>query len=239
MLRSSAGAEWVSAPTEMKSTPVSAISRTFVEVDRRPRPRAPAPSPARRAARHRRAQLARAHVVEQQAVGAGLERLARPRRGRGTRPRPAVPALRPRARAATASPTPPASATWFSLIRIASWRPMRWLVPPPAATAAFSSARSPGVVLRVSRIRAPVPLDRLDEAGGQRGDAGEVAEEVERRALGGQQRPRRARPTPRRRPAPRRATRPSATSPRAPRRPPGGTSPRRPRGRRGRRAASG
>ena len=34
---------------------------------------------------------------------------------------------------------------------------MRWLVPPPAATAAFSSARSPGVVLRVSRTRAPLP----------------------------------------------------------------------------------
>ena len=34
---------------------------------------------------------------------------------------------------------------------------MRWLRPPPAATAAFSSARSPGVVLRVSRMRAPVP----------------------------------------------------------------------------------
>src|SRR4051794_10481554 len=34
---------------------------------------------------------------------------------------------------------------------------MRWLTPPPAATAAFSSARRPGVVLRVSRMRAPLP----------------------------------------------------------------------------------
>src|SRR2546426_730798 len=46
---------------------------------------------------------------------------------------------------------------WFSLISTASWRPMRWLRPPPAATAAFSSDRSPGVVLRVSRIAVPVP----------------------------------------------------------------------------------
>ena len=35
---------------------------------------------------------------------------------------------------------------------------MRWLRPPPAATAAFSSDRSPGVVLRVSRIVARLPL---------------------------------------------------------------------------------
>ena len=34
---------------------------------------------------------------------------------------------------------------------------MRWLRPPPARTAAFSRPRRPGVVLRVSRIAAPVP----------------------------------------------------------------------------------
>ena len=46
---------------------------------------------------------------------------------------------------------------WFSSIRIASYSPARWLLAPPAATAAFSSARSPGVVLRVSSTLAPVP----------------------------------------------------------------------------------
>ena len=66
------------------------------------------------------------------------------------------------------------------------------MVPPPAATAAFSSARSPGVVLRVSRIRAPVPSTAFDEARGERGDAREMAEEVERGALGGEQAPARA-----------------------------------------------
>ena len=34
---------------------------------------------------------------------------------------------------------------------------MRWLTPPPMRTAYFSSARSPGIVLRVSRMNAVVP----------------------------------------------------------------------------------
>ena len=41
-------------------------------------------------------------------------------------------------------------ARWLSLTSTASERPTRWLVPPPARTAAFSSWRKPGVVLRVS-----------------------------------------------------------------------------------------
>ncbi len=53
--------------------------------------------------------------------------------------------------------TPPAAATWLSLTRAASDSDMRWLTPPPHRTAYFSSARSPGVVLRVSRTRVPVP----------------------------------------------------------------------------------
>ena len=52
---------------------------------------------------------------------------------------------------------PPAAAMWFSLISTMSNSPKRWLRPPPATTAAFSRARSVGVVLRVSRIAAPVP----------------------------------------------------------------------------------
>ena len=74
-----------------------------------------------------------------------------------------------------------------------------------------SRARAgPGVVLRVSRIVAP-PASLAAAAtkrGGQGRDAGEVAEQVERDALAGEQRPRG--PVDRRRPraAPRRATRP-------------------------------
>ena len=42
-------------------------------------------------------------------------------------------------------------------MRIPSYRPVRWFVPPPQRTAYFSSARRPGVVLRVSRMRVGVP----------------------------------------------------------------------------------
>ena len=62
----------------------------------------------------------------------------------------------PRARA-TASAMPN-RAMWLSLRRIQSERLPRWLAPPPALTAAFSSARRPGVVLRVSQIRAVPPV---------------------------------------------------------------------------------
>src|SRR5712671_4877884 len=52
--------------------------------------------------------------------------------------------------------TPPATAMWLSLIRIASSSPKRWLKPPPQRTAYFCRARSPGVVLRVQHTRALV-----------------------------------------------------------------------------------
>ena len=97
--------------------------------------------------------------------------------------------------AASAPPrctTPPASRTWLSLISMPSSRPKRWLTPPPARTAYFSSARSSGVVLRVSRT-VMRPAGRVDELPRQRGDAGQPLQEVERRALGGQQRRRAAR----------------------------------------------
>ena len=48
-------------------------------------------------------------------------------------------------------------ARWLSFTMTMSWRPRRWLVAPPEAAAAFSRRRRPGVVLRVSRILAPVP----------------------------------------------------------------------------------
>src|SRR5713101_3444358 len=57
----------------------------------------------------------------------------------------------------TASPTPPAAAAWLSFTRIPSNSAPRWFPPPPARTAAFSSARIPGLVLRVSSRRVRVP----------------------------------------------------------------------------------
>ena len=59
--------------------------------------------------------------------------------------------------AAIAAATEPATRMWFSLSITASYRPRRWLPPPPARTAYFCARRRPGRVLRVSRIMAPVP----------------------------------------------------------------------------------
>ena len=102
------------------------------------------------------------------AAAAARRPRAPPRSPPGCAPRP--PAAPPSAGAAararsTAAAMPPAAAMWFSLIRIASYSPARWLTAPPAATAAFSSARSPGVVLRVSSTRArPCPPPRAPRA---------------------------------------------------------------------------
>ena len=52
---------------------------------------------------------------------------------------------------------PPLQARWFSLSMAASSSPSLWFTPPPQRTAYFSSRRSPGVVLRVSASRTPVP----------------------------------------------------------------------------------
>ena len=75
---------------------------------------------------------------------------------------------------------------WLSLIRIASSRPKRWLKPPPQRTAYFSSARRPGVVLRVQQMRSLVCRRRGGQNRRSRRDAGEPAEEIQRHALAGQ-----------------------------------------------------
>ena len=57
-------------------------------------------------------------------------------------------------------------------------------------TAYFSSARKPGVVFRVHARRAVAhPANHGDEVPGGGRDAGQMAEQVERRALGRQERP--------------------------------------------------
>ncbi len=105
--------------------------------------------------RDRLAQLGEGHVVEEDRVDTGLERLA------DLVERLALDLDRQVGVAArtssTAAAIEPAARRWLSLISTASSRPKRWLRPPPAATACFSSARRPGVVLRVSRTAAPVP----------------------------------------------------------------------------------
>src|SRR5262245_29349500 len=62
-----------------------------------------------------------------------------------------------RSRAWTTAAVIPNSSRWLSLSSTQSDRLPRWLDPPPARTAAFSSARRPGVVLRVSHTRRSPP----------------------------------------------------------------------------------
>ena len=149
----------VSAPLEIRSTPVSATARTVCLVDA-------ARGLEQRAsggALDRRAGLLDREVVEQDDIGA---RAPGPRRAaRASRPPPRSSPSGRRKRAPRRSPgrCPPAIATWLSLIRIASSSPKRWLLPPPCRTAAFSSARMQGVVLRVSMIAACVPATDLHE----------------------------------------------------------------------------
>ena len=114
-----------------------------------------------------------------------------PARGRRTRSRPSGPATALRARRTASVMLIPAR--WLSFTSTASERLDRWLVPPPARTAAFSSTRSPGVVLRVSSTA----TDGLRSCAAATYCAVSVAtperwpEEVERRALGGEDRPQR------------------------------------------------
>ena len=129
------------------------------------------------------------HVVEQHGVGARRRRASstcaggrRTRPGR-TRPGHARPGPRHRLgdRRGRRGGCPSAGSTRTS--------DERWLRPPPARTAAFSSARSPGVVFRVSRTATRRDRrDRVDERPRRGRDPREVAQEVERGALGGHDR---------------------------------------------------
>ena len=68
----------------------------------------------------------------------------------------------------------------------ASWRPIRWLVPPPQRTAHFSAARRPGVVLRVSRMTARVPATASTYRRVSVAMPDEPAQQVERQPLPGE-----------------------------------------------------
>ena len=136
--------------------------------------------------RDRAAQVVERHVVEQHGVDAGAQRLVELGQRVDLDLDLDEMADMRRARAGSPRATPPATATWLSLISTASSRPKRWLAPPPARTAYFSSERRPGVVLRVQTMRAFVCRDRRDEPRGRGGDAAEPAQEIERHALGRQ-----------------------------------------------------
>ena len=231
--------EWVSAPTEMKSTPVSATSRA------RSRVRPPEASSVASAVgdRHRLGHLLVGHVVEQDPLAAGVEQLAqlvevghldldgdvrvggadRLERRHDAPGREDVVVLDHGHVAEPEAVVDPAAAAHGVLLQRT---PVR--------------QRLAGV--EHARLGA---LERLDPAGGRGGDAGQVRGEVEGGALGGEQparrsgdphdgrRPRRrgCRRAPGRSPRPRRRGRRRRPAPRR-----RGRRPPRPRGRRSRRS---
>ena len=178
---SSTGAEWVSAPDGEVVDAGLGDGAARGPGSARRWPRA---GPGRRSARRPRA--ARRGPCCRAAPGRRRRRAPRAA-GRGSRPRPR-PAVRASARGRLEGrPTPPAATTWLSLTSAASDSDIRWLTPPPQRTAYFSSARRPGVVLRVSRTAAPVPSTASTQRRVSGGDAGQVAEQVQRGALAGEQ----------------------------------------------------
>ncbi len=88
---------------------------------------------------------------------------------------------------ANAAATPPAAATWLSFTSAMSDSPIRWFAPPPQRTAYFCSARRPGMVLRVSRTVADVPSSASAHRRVMLADTRQVTQQVQRRALGGEQ----------------------------------------------------
>ena len=118
------------------------------------------PGPAGRRARPPRPARSGVMLSSRIRSAPGLERLARPGRACRLDLDRQVRVRRPDR--ANASATPPAATTWLSLTSAASDSDIRWLTPPPQRTAYFSSARRPGVVLRVSRTAAPGARHRVD-----------------------------------------------------------------------------
>ena len=122
--RSRTGAEWVRAPTEMRSAPAAANRGRGVEVD-------PAGHldqsrrPSARSRGHARGHLVGVHVVEHDHGGAGGDRLVHLVHDGRTPPRPCGRATGRRARAtASAIERPP---RWLSFTSTASERLPRWL----------------------------------------------------------------------------------------------------------------
>ena len=142
---------------------------------------------------HHLAQLGRGHVVAEQ-EGRRRPSTASTRLGRPWSPRPATGTSGNAARTRRyAAATPPAASLWLSLTMrrrrtgpSACWRRRR---PAPRTSPAPAG---PGVVLRVSSTVAFGAGERVRPGPGVGGHAGHPAEQVQRGALGGEQRPGRA-----------------------------------------------
>src|SRR5207248_5046871 len=121
-------AEWVRAPTETKSTPVSAYART---VARETPPEAS--SSARPAASSTASRTSSGLMLSSRILGAPPASASRTCASVSASTSTGSPSTRP-SRAASAALTPPASRRWFSFTSTPSYRPARWLRPPPQRT---------------------------------------------------------------------------------------------------------
>ena len=183
---SSERAEWVSAPTEISSTPVSAMARmvsrvTPPEASRRARPPVEVDG---------FAQLVEAHVVEEDRVDADVERL------RDLVERVALDLDRQRRRGPHELHGRGHRACGAKVVVLHEHRVVE------AEAVVATAAAGDGVLLelaeagsRLARVedRRARALDRVDVAARERRDPGETTEEVERDALAGQDRALRAR----------------------------------------------
>src|SRR5659263_734237 len=154
--RSSTGAEWVIHPDEIRSTPASAIAPAVVAVTVPDASVTSRPPTMATASRSVAGDMLSSSTTRTAATNSGSARTEANCSSVSTStsidtrcPTP------PRARRIACGKLP-AIAMWLSLMRTASYSPNRWFTPPPARTAAFSSARSPGVVFRVHAMRACV-----------------------------------------------------------------------------------
>jgi len=155
MLRSTAGVECVSAPTEMKSTPACAKGRAVFRLI------PPDASMVTFGARLRTSLTAfftsRGVMLSSSRASAPPVKACSSSACVRTSTCTFCPALRPASAAASAFGSPPPSEMWLFLMRIPSCRSSRWFTPPPQVTAYLSNSRRPGNVLRVSSTWAFVP----------------------------------------------------------------------------------
>ena len=145
--------EWVSAPTETKSTPVAPM-RAARSIVIPPLASSGTRPPVRRTA----SAISSSLMLSSRIRSGGSGRASRSSSWSSvvTSTSTGSPGCRPRM-ASSAGSTPPAAMTWLSLTIAMSWRLERWLTPPPQRTAYFCSARRPGSVLRVSSTRVGDP----------------------------------------------------------------------------------
>ena len=181
---STAGADWVIRPTEMKSTPVSAMPRMVSRLTPPEASSGTRPATSSTAS----AQGRHVHIVEQQAVGAGVERFfdLLDAVDLDLHLQAGVRGLRGAHRGADAA----GDRDVIVLDQHAVVEPHPVVVRAAHASRIFlERAKAGDGLARVEQRRAGAG-DRVDIAPGQGRDSRQMLERVERRALGGEHRPR-------------------------------------------------